>query len=296
MSFAISTAILFAFSAICNTKVSRMMDQITANLIRLLIATFILGTMTLIIEPRSFHSDASKWLIFSGIVGFGIGDIALFIALSKIGSRLTILINFCTATLVGALSDWIWLGDAIKAETLFYIFCILAGLSIALYPKSLRSNNTNSYKIGIIAATIAGFGQGVGASISRHAIIIADYNEVTIGGISQAFQRVFAGFIFLLIVFLIKKFTARGEIRPNVAKNPIHWLIFATLFGPVLGVSCFQASLQTMTSGESMAIVATSPIILIPLALVFEKDKPTILSFLGGIFAIIGVIGMVLSS
>ena len=37
MTFAISTAILFAFSAICNTKVSRLMDQITANLIRLLI-------------------------------------------------------------------------------------------------------------------------------------------------------------------------------------------------------------------------------------------------------------------
>ena len=88
------------------------MDQITANLIRLLIATFILGMVTLIVEPRSFHPQASKWLIISGIVGFGVGDIALFMALSKIGSRLTILINFCTATLVGALSDWVWLGDS----------------------------------------------------------------------------------------------------------------------------------------------------------------------------------------
>ena len=296
MSFAISTAILFAFSAICNTKVSRLMDQITANLIRLLIATFILGILTLIIEPRSFHPEASKWLIFSGIVGFGLGDIALFLALSKIGSRLTILINFCTATLIGALSDWIWLGDTINTETLIYIFCILAGLSIALYPKTIGSNNTNSYKIGIIAATIAGFGQGMGASISRHATTIADFNNVPIGGMSQAFQRVFAGFLFLLIIFLIKKFTNRGEIRPTVAKKPIHWLIFAALFGPVLGVSCFQASLKTMTSGESMAIVATSPIILIPLALIFEKDKPTILSVLGAIFAASGVIGMALST
>ena len=272
------------------------MDQITANLIRLLIATFILGIVTFIIEPRSFHPEASKWLIFSGIVGFGLGDIALFLALSKIGSRLTILINFCTATLIGALSDWIWLGDTINTETLIYIFCILAGLSIALYPKTIGSNNTTSYKIGIIAATIAGFGQGMGASISRHATTIADFNNVHIGGMSQAFQRVFAGFLFLLIIFLIKKFTNRGEIRPTVAKKPIHWRIFAALFGPVLGVSCFQASLKTMTSGESMAIVATSPIILIPLALIFEKDKPTILSVLGAIFAAIGVIGMALST
>ena len=136
----------------------------------------------------------------------------------------------------------------------------------------------------------------MGASISRHSTTIAVYNDVTIGGISQAFQRVFAGFLFLLLIFLIKKFTARREPRSPVNKKPINWLIFAALFGPVCGVSCFQASLQTMTTGESMAIVATSPIILIPLALVFEKDKPTISSFLGGVSAIIGVIGMVVSS
>ena len=145
------------------------MDQITANLIRLLIATLLLGIATLIIEPRSFHPEASMWLIFSGIVGFGIGDIALFLALSKIGSRLTILINFCTATLVGALSDSIWLGDSIKKENIIYICFIFSGLFIALYPKNLRSISANSYKIGILAAVIAGLGQGMGASISRHA-------------------------------------------------------------------------------------------------------------------------------
>ena len=296
MSFAISTAILFAFSAICNTKVSRLMDQITANLIRLIFATFILGLATIIIEPKSFHPEASTWLLFSGIVGFGIGDIALFMALSKIGSRLTILINFCTATLVGALSDWIWLGDTIKKENIIFIISILAGLSLALLPKNPRTTKNNFYKVGIIAALIAGFGQGMGASISRHATVIADQYNISIGGTSQAFQRVFAGLLFLLIIFLIKKFSSRKQARSSPTKKPIPWLICAALFGPVLGVSCFQSSLKTMTSGESMAIVATSPIILIPLAIIFEKDKPTVSSILGGLFAVSGVIGMVLST
>ena len=296
MSFAIITAFLFAFSAICNTKVSRLMDQITANLIRLLIATLLLGIATLIIEPRCFHPEASMWLIFSGIVGFGIGDIALFLALSKIGSRLTILINFCTATLVGALSDSIWLGDSIKKENIIYICFIFAGLFIALYPKNLRSISANSYKIGILAAVIAGLGQGMGASISRHANTIADYSNLNIGGTSQAFQRVFAGFVLLLIIFVYRRLSGRHETRSPIKKKPFHWLILASLFGPVIGVSCFQASLMTMTSGESMAIVATSPILLIPLAFAFEKDRPTFLSVIGGTFAVAGVIGMALSS
>ena len=101
MNYAIITAVLFAFSAICNTRVSRGMDQITANLIRLAIAT-ILGIITFIHYPQSFHAQAMPVLGLSGLIGFGVGDIALFFALSKIGSRLTILINFCTATIIGA--------------------------------------------------------------------------------------------------------------------------------------------------------------------------------------------------
>ena len=189
MSFAISTAILFAFSAICNTKVSRLMDQITANLIRLIFATFILGLATIIIEPKSFHPEASTWLLFSGIVGFGIGDIALFMALSKIGSRLTILINFCTATLVGALSDWIWLGDTIKKENIIFIISILAGLSLALLPKNPRTTKNNFYKVGIIAAGTSDIYVGEEARLvceSMNCDCICSY-DVGIAGLHRIF-------------------------------------------------------------------------------------------------------------
>jgi drug/metabolite transporter (DMT)-like permease len=50
-----------------------------------------------------------------------------------------------------------------------------------------------------------------------------------------------------------------------------------------------------MTSGESMAVISTSPLLLIPLAYFFEEDTPTKKSIIGTLLAIFGVIGITLS-
>ncbi|MFL2483398.1 MAG: DMT family transporter [Verrucomicrobia bacterium] len=294
MIFAITTALLFAFSAICNTRVSRAMDQITANLLRLTTAAILLGIITFLFYPESFQFEASLWLALSGLIGFGIGDIALFIALSRIGSRLTILINFCTATVIGAFADKLLLNDSITFRTWSFICLVLIGLIIALLPTKNSLTFLKGKGLGMITALIAGIGQGVGATTSRIAENKALENGLSISAASQAFQRVFAGMIFLLIIHLIKKKIFKRGTDSGTSKV-FHWLVLAAIFGPVLGVTCFQQSLKTMTSGESMAIISTSPLILIPLAYFFEQDTPTKKSIFGTLLAIFGVIGITLS-
>ena len=294
MIFAITTALLFAFSAICNTRVSRAMDQITANLLRLTTAAILLGIITFLFYPESFQFEASLWLALSGLIGFGIGDIALFIALSRIGSRLTILINFCTATVIGAFADKLLLNDSITFRTWSFICLVLIGLIIALLPTKNSLTFLKGKGLGMITALIAGIGQGVGATTSRIAENKALENGLSISAASQAFQRVFAGMIFLLIIHIIKKKIFTSGTDSGTSKV-FHWLVFAAIFGPVLGVTCFQQSLKTMTSGESMAIISTSPLILIPLAYFFEQDTPTKKSIFGTLLAIFGVIGITLS-
>ena len=294
MIFAITTAFLFAFSAICNTRVSRAMDQITANLLRLTTAAILLGIITFLFYPETFQFEASLWLALSGLIGFGIGDIALFIALSRIGSRLTILINFCTATVIGAFADKLLLNDSISFRTWSFICLVLVGLIIALLPTKRSLNFLKGKGLGMITALIAGIGQGIGATTSRIAESKALESGLSISAASQAFQRVFAGMIFLLIIHLIKKrISSRGCDRKS--SEVFHWVVLAAIFGPVLGVTCFQQSLKTMTSGESMAIISTSPLLLIPLAYFFEQDTPTKKSILGTLLAIFGVIGITLS-
>ena len=295
MSFALLTAFLFALSAVCGSKIASLMDPIAANFWRLVAAATALGAITFIVDPGSISPDPFAWLLLSGAIGFGIGDIALFLAYPRIGARLTILINFCLATLFGAFADWLWLGDGIAAGEWLAIVAILGGLSWSLLAAERKSMHYGSFAGGIFAAVVAGFGQGFGATVSRHAVEVAEAQEISISGVSQAFQRVLAGLACVLLLHLWRK--TRGRVRPSRpgAARKLWWLAGAALFGPVIGVSCFQHSLGIVgSSGVVMAVVATSPLMLIPLGLALEGDRPTRGSVLGAVVGVGGVIAMAL--
>ena len=298
MIFALLTAVSYPLSAICGRQLAATFGSQRANLYRLILATLILGALTLTLFPHSFHPTTFTWLFVSGLVGFGLGDVALFFAYHSIGSRLTVLLNFCTATVFGLITEYLWLGTTVRPLEILAMVAILSGLAIAVLatPASQVARH-GSFKTGIAAAVIAGFGQGVGAVISRHAGSLA--MEVGIGkinGLSQAFQRVTAGLVFAVIVVAIIRFRSHGRSRPPISiprskRRPLLlWLLGAAMFGPVIGVSFFQAALADLPSAIVLAIVSTSPIVVIPLAYLVEGDRPTLASCIGGLIGVAGVI------
>jgi drug/metabolite transporter (DMT)-like permease len=62
--------------------------------------------------------------------------------------------------------------------------------------------------------------------------------------------------------------------------------------GPVLGVSCYQWALAHTPSGIVLPIVATTPLVAIPLTYWLEGDRPSKRSILGGIVAVAGCIAL----
>jgi len=115
-----------------------------------------------------------------------------------------------------------------------------------------------------------------------------------INGISAAFQRVFAGLVFAIVaVALIRWLLPRAHW--DSWGNPFNkklfpWLLGAALFGPVIGVSFFQWALQSLESGIVLAIVAMTPIVLMPLAAITEGDHPSKLAIVGAVVAVCGVV------
>lgn len=294
MIFALLTAVCYPLSAICGKQLTSSFGSQRANLYRLIIATLILGAISVTFFRESFHPTTFSWLFVSGLIGFGLGDVALFLAYQCIGSRLTVLLNFSLATIFGVITEFIWLSTTIRTLELLAIAIILTGLSIAvLATPADHAARRGSFKIGICAAVIAGFGQGVGAVISRHAGGMAEaLGMAEINGLSQAFQRVIAGLIFAIAIVAILHFRHRGKPAPPKTQNPRalpFWLLGAALFGPVIGVSCFQAALADLPSGIVLAIVAASPIVVIPLAFFFEGDRPTRASCLGCLVGVAGI-------
>jgi len=295
MVAALLTALFFALSAVTGQKVAVRLGGQWGNFVRLAIAALVLGGISLFSLPNSFHRDTFGWFFISGLIGFGLGDVSLFFAYERLGSRLTVLLSLCFAPIFALLIEWLWLDHRPGVKVFVCVAMILTGVGLAIVMSSKRkdwSEQTGNFGVGVVAAMIAGLGQGTGAVVSRKAGAVATTLGMEIPGISAAFQRVLAGVTVAFLMVLVLRFLSRRSLTIPRAADHMKvsgWILGAAMFGPVMGVSCFQWALKTRESGVVLAIVSLTPILIMPLAVITENDRPGPWSILGGAFAVAGV-------
>jgi drug/metabolite transporter (DMT)-like permease len=293
---AILAAVFFALSAVVSQRSARIFGPVPANCYRMCIACAALGLITMAVDASngvsSLHGELFPRYFVSGLVGFGIGDVALFLAYARLGSRLTILINWCAASLCAPLGDLWMRGHELPLLQGLGVTAIMCGLVVALWPagESKRRHPVS----GILFAILAGVGMGMGTVMSTHANDVAHSMGFEVHGISQAFQRVTGGVIVAVAALLfVKKYLPprREEDLKRKWKHKPFWLISTALIGPVLGVSCYQwAQLELGSSAVVVAIAATSTLLVIPLARIMEKDTPGLRQSIGTLLAVAGVV------
>lgn len=308
MFAAFLTTILFSISAVTATRSTKLLPGTEANFWRLVVATLFLGTYA---HAFSFglRNDAFPMLFVSGCIGFGLGDLALFQALPRLGSRLTVLIVHCLAAPLAAVSEYLWMGTTLTPIELLAGIAILSGVALALAPGSQTHLDPRDYLPGVLFGLVAAFGQGFGAVLSRRAYQIAEAAGQPMDGITAAYQRIIGGVIISGIWLLfIHRSRIRSAIRRQAAGDPgrardefnrkrraIPWIAVNGLAGPALGVSCFQWALKSAPTGVVLPIVAITPLVVIPFSTVMEGEKPSPRSLVGGALAVAGAVALALT-
>jgi drug/metabolite transporter (DMT)-like permease len=182
---------------------------------------------------------------------------------------------------------------------------ILGGVTVALSAgqrRGLPDEKNDADKptqwrlVGLGFALLAGFGQGCGATLSRRAHALAVDEGRILDGIAQAFVRTIPGVAFALLAWAVFQITlGKSRCAPVLqhrAGRPlgeVYWLLGAALFGPVLGVSCFQWALSGASSAMVLSVTATAPVIIMPLAAYIEDDRPGWPAVIGAAIAVVGV-------
>jgi drug/metabolite transporter (DMT)-like permease len=301
MFAAFLTTILFSVSGVTATRTTRLLPSLEANFWRLLIATLILATYGHTLGA-GIRGSAFPWLLVSGFIGFGIGDIALYLAYPKLGSRLVILIVHCVAAPLAAAIEWTVLGVPMSPAEILAGGLILAGVATALFPERRGAGPARpGFGTGVGFALVAATGQGVGAILSRHAFGVAQRAGESLDGISAAYQRILAGLaLSALTYFWVKRRriasylggaeAPAGESETTKLRRALPWVALNALAGPALGVSCFQWALAERGTGVVLPIVALTPLMIIPFAIKFEGERPSWRSLAGGVVAVAGAI------
>jgi len=301
MLAALLTTFLFATSAVCGYRTAKQVGGVEANFWRITLATIFL-TIWAFTFGAGF-AGAPGWFMLSGLFGIGLGDSAYFQALPRLGSRRTVLLTQCLTAPCAAFIEFVWLGTKLNLAEICCIAVILAGVAVALAPGDHLKISARDWKIGIVASVFGALGAALGAVVIRKG-----YAEIHAAGLNvdagtTGYQRVLGGILVPTLALLIFKWRSAHAHGPAFSSDTLQisrdkwqriwpWVLANALAGQTLGVTCMQWALKSTQAGIVTAIIATTPIVLLPMTRIVEGEKIGFRSLAGALIAVGGVIGL----
>lgn len=291
------TTIFFSLSAIFANRSIRSVGPTRANLGRLFVALICLGAYAHTVGI-GLGGAGRDWFLLSGVIGMGLGDIAFYAALPRLGSRLSVLIMQCVAVPIAMIAERLWLGTLLSILQIICAVVILLGVATALMPSRSDPARVQIRGFGFFFGVLSAAGQGLGAVVSRKASALAIAAGETVDGITAAYQRIAGGLVIALVYFAARALLHRDatpEVTHPLTLRSWGWVPINALCGAVLGVSAYQWSLATTPSGIVLPIVACTPLVIIPLSYWIEGERPTVRSIVGGTIAVAGCVAITLA-
>ena len=294
-------AFCWTATALAFESAGKKIGSLSVNLIRLFMAIFMLGIFTWITRGLFLPMDASwhqwKWLIISGLIGFSLGDLFLFEAYVRIGARISSLIMSFVPPITGIIG-WLIMDERLSAENILGMAITLTGIILVISQRKNRNPNPTrivevpqnknklrfgfSYHVvGIILAFGGAVGQATGLVLSKFGM--QDYNAFAATQI-----RVFAGTIgFIVLFFILRRWhRVQSALRNRKAMKRV---TIGAFFGPFLGVAFSLLAVQHTLTGIASTLMALVPVMIIPPAVLYFKEKVNFLEILGAFIAFAGV-------
>ena len=291
MEYAFGAAFFFAWSITCARRSSYHHGADLANLARISIAFLAIGAIVLVAD-RPLIFPGWLWLLLGGAIGLGVGDIASFHALNRIGAGLALLVMQTLAAPFALALEYLVLGHAPSGAQVAAAAVILAGVALALGSRPV--GDPRHWRAGVALSILAAFGQACGAVSTpmAKAACLAAHSTLP-DGWTQGFLRILGG-LPIVLGFVLWNTRAAGLLaqvrRPYEGWKARGWALMNGLSGPGIGVACYQWALSTQPAALVLSIVALSPLLALLFQWGVEGQRPTGRVWVGGSLAIAGLI------
>lgn len=247
-------------------------------------------------------------LIVSGALGIGLGDTAYFSAINALGARKALLLETLAPPMATILA-WIFLSERLSLAAISGIALTLMGVAWVISERvpGTAIKQTNA---GLKIALLATFCQAAGAVLSRAALA-----QTSVSPLWSSLIRLSAGLVFMALLTVLRPQYLQTTAKPavNHATTINHatttqtittqWkqaivplksfrLLFAvaiaSFFATYLGIWLQQIALKNTAAGIAQALLATSPLFVIPMVAILG-DRISWRSVGGVVIALSGV-------
>jgi drug/metabolite transporter (DMT)-like permease len=292
---ALATAMCWAACSLFFTAGGRRVGSLPVNAIRLTLGLIMLTMFGVVVHGRVIPTNATQhawlWLSLSGVVGMAICDLCLFEAFLWIGPRVGMLI-LTLAPPIAALLSWWFLGEAMTPLNIGGMVMVLFGVAwVVLERQSGPDGSVRRHPTaGVLLAIAAAVGQGVGAVLSKYGMKTID------GGVeidhcepfAAAQIRDIAGLAAIAVFYVAIRAWPKTIAALRDRRAMAH-ISAGAFFGPFLGVALSMVALKSGLVGIASTIIMTAPIFVIPLVMIFHKERVSLRAVAGAAAAVAGI-------
>lgn len=287
---ALLTAVCWTVTAMAFESAGKRVGALSLNLIRLVIGLIFLAIYNAIFNDGFLPSATGYqwfWLALSGVVGFVLGDLFLFRAFILIGARISMLIMAMVPPIT-ALIGWITLGEVLSGMEFLGMGITLAGIVMVIstkldikkgaFGKTLLAG---PLVLGILLALGGAVGQAAGLVLSKKGM--QDMNAF------EATQiRIMVGVVgFAIVITLFRRWShLLGALKDLKAMK---FMTLGSFTGPFLGVSFSLLAVQHTDTGIAATLMALTPVLIIPAAILLNRERIKLIEIIGAIISIAGV-------
>jgi drug/metabolite transporter (DMT)-like permease len=282
---ALLTACCWSGSALAFSAAALRVGSIRLNVTRLLMAAVLLF-VTVVIAGIDIHLSSSQLrnLAISGIVGLVIGDTYLFKSYENIGARMGMLI-MSVAPAMSALLAYLFLGEVLGWMGAVGMGVTLLGIAaVVLERREVLTGSRRVRVLGIFYGFIAAAGQGAGLVLAKMA-----FNEGPVNGFVASLIRISSA---VIVIFPLARLA--GEYSDSISiytkdKRALWLTILGSFLGPFLGITLSLVSVTYTTVGIAATLMATVPILMLPLVKFVLKEDVSWRALAGAVIAVGGV-------
>ncbi|MCC6465396.1 MAG: DMT family transporter [Planctomycetes bacterium] len=295
------TAFCWSMTALFFGAASRRIGQYFVNQVRLVQACLFLTLACAVAGVFAFDAPAPQlaFLAVSGLVGLTLGDAAGFTALQVLGARRASLLGstapgFAALMMVPLLGESLdWIGMAGRVIT-------LGGVMGVVLERAQPGEIRGRVWVGVVMGLLGALGQAGGLILSKVGLGAADDSWLAGAGGVQAgstvalsplfgtLVRMLAGTVALYAWAIPTRTLALFSPEARDRKALVQTTAGA-FFGPFVGVSLSLAAVTWANTAVAATVMATSPVLVIPVVRLVYKHPITWRALAGALVAVAGV-------
>ena len=284
----LGAALAFSFTSTFFTLAGRKLSAISTLALSMPISCVILMGLHLLtvgeIVPTSAPLERWFYLGVSSISGFVISSFFILRSFQYIGTRLTLLIG-SLAPILSAILAWIFLDQALSANSVVGIVLVVAGIIwvVSEGGKGKTTERDDNYHKGLLFALMGALGQAIAFVFSSQGVA-GDFPPI-----SASLMRTVVAVVTVWVMLAVQ-----GNLKHNLRliqteSHSMKFIFIASITGPVIGASFVLLALQFASVGVASTLINTTPIMIIPIGYFVFKERITVHAIVGTIVAIIGI-------